>query len=131
VLIAVLAIVLSCVAWLVIERMHHDDPAARATAWRWLMACVGAVLAVRVGMAGPLVLRVALVVFAIAAVVAWLIGRGHGGGGGDDGGEPPVDPDPDPGAGDRAPAPPQRLDPEAFDRARAEWEQSLKRSGDR
>jgi hypothetical protein len=129
-LIAALAILLIPLAWLVIQRMPHDDPAANRARWKWVIAGLGAVLALRIGMAGPLPLRVALVVLAIAAVAVWLIRRGHGGGG-DDGRDPPVDPDPDPGAGHRATPPPQRLDPDAFDRARAEWEQTLKSSGDR
>ena len=43
----------------------------------------------------------------------------------------PVDPEPDPGEGQRAPRPRERLDPDAFDRARAEWEQPLKSSDGR
>jgi hypothetical protein len=124
-LILVLAIVLAPLAWLVIKRTRGADPAARAAQWRWVIMCLGAALALRVGLAAPLPLRIALGVLAVGALAVWLRRRGGGGGGGDDGRDPPVDPDPDPGAGRPVPRP-ERLDGEAFDRARGEWETSLK-----
>ena len=124
-LIAVVAIIGGLVAWLVMKRVQRGDPALSRAGWRWVIACLGAAIAVRASMAGPVLLRVALGLLAIAALVVWLRRRG-GGGWGDDGRDPPVDPEPDPGEGQRAPRPRERLDPDAFDRARAEWEQPLK-----
>jgi len=124
-LIVVLAIVLAPLAWLVIKRMQHADPASRGTGLRWAIACLGAALALRVGMAAPVLLRVALCLLAIGALVTWWRRRHGGGGPGDDGRDPPVDPGPDPRPDHAAPRP-EQLDPEAFDRARAEWEHPLK-----
>ena len=127
-LLVALAIVLAPLAWLVIKRMQHVDPAARGTGLRWVIACLGAALAMRVGLAAPVLLRVALCLLAIAALAIWLRRRGHGGDGpGDDGRDSPVDPSPQPRTGRRAAPPPERLDPEAFDQARADWEHALKR----
>ncbi len=127
-LIVALAIVLAPLAWLVIERMQHADPAARGTRLRWVAACLGAALALRVGLAAPVLLRVALCLLALCTLALWLRGHGQGGDGpGDDGRDPPVDPSPDPRPGHRA-AHPERLDPEAFDRARAEWAHALKKN---
>ena len=123
-LIVALVIVLAPLAWLVIKRTQHVDPATR---WRWVITCLGAALALRAGFAAPLPLRVALVLLAIGALVIWLRRRGQGGDGPDDDGrDPPVDPGPEPRPG-RAEPRPEHLDPEAFDRARAEWEHALKR----
>jgi hypothetical protein len=127
-LIVALAIVLAPLAWLVIKRMQHADPAARGTCLLWVIACLGAALALRVGLAAPVLLRVALCLLAIGALAIWLHRRGQGGDGpGDDGRDSPADPGPDPGLGHRAAPRPERLDPEAFDRARAEWEHALKK----
>ena len=127
-LIVTLAIVLAPLAWLVIKRMQHTDPAARGKRFRWVLVCLGAALALRAGLAAPVLLRVALCFLAIAAVAVWLRRRGQGGDGpGDDGRDPPVDPGPDPGPGHRAAPPTERLEPEAFDRARADWEHALKK----
>jgi hypothetical protein len=126
-LILVLAIVLAPLAWLAIGRLRHADPVTRARMARWTVVCVGIALAARVGLAAPLALRIALVAVAIGAVAVWLRRRGGGGGPGDDGHEPPVDPGPDPG-GARRPLPRRdRLDADAFDRARAEWDEAMKK----
>ncbi|MEY2517357.1 MAG: hypothetical protein QOJ89_4715 [bacterium] len=128
-LIAAFAILLAPLAWLAIRRMPRDDPAANRARWRSVVACLGAALALRVGMAGPVVLRVALCLLAIGALVVWLRRRGDGGSGpGDDGHDPPIDPDPGPGDAQRAMPPLERLDPDAFDRARAEWEHTADQS---
>lgn len=126
-LIVALAIVLAF-AWLVIKRLQHGDPAARGGRFRWVIVCLGAALAVRASLAAPVLLRVALCLLAIGAVGVWLRRRGQGGDGpGDDGRGPPVGPGPDAGPGHRAASPPERLEPEAFNRARAEWEHALKK----
>jgi len=127
-LLVALAIVLAPLAWLVIKRMQHVDPAARGTGLRWVIACLGAALAMRVGLAAPVLLRVALCLLAIAALAVWLRRRGQGGDGpGDDNRDPPEDPDPDPRRGQRFAPRPERLDPEAFDHARAGWERALEK----
>jgi len=119
-LVVALALVLGPLAWLVAKRMRDADPAAGATVLRWVGACVLAALVLRVTLVAPLPLKAAICVLAIAALVVWLRRRGQGGDGPDDGGrDAPVDPGPDPR--------PERLDPDAFDRARAEWERALKR----
>ena len=123
-LIAALAIVLAPLAWLVIKRMQHADPPARGGRLGWVIACLGAALALRAGLAAPVLLRVALCLLAIAALAIWLRRRGQGGDGpGDDGRDPPAGPDP--GPGHRAAPPSERLESEAFDRARADWEHAL------
>jgi hypothetical protein len=126
--IVAVAIVLAPLAWLVIKRMQHADPAARGTCFLWVIACLGAALALRIGLAAPILLRVALCLLAIGALAVWLHRRGQGGDGPDgDGRDSPADPGPDSGLGHRAAPRPERLDPEAFDRARAEWEHALKK----
>jgi hypothetical protein len=128
--IVALMIVLAPLAWFVIKRMQRADPAARGRSLRWVAACLGAALTLRVALAAPVVLRVALCVLALGALAVWLRGRGHGGDGpGDDGPDPPVDPSPDPRPGNRAPQHRERLDSKAFDRARAEWEHALRKHG--
>jgi len=127
-LVVALVIVLAPLAWLAIKRMQHADPAARRAGLRWVIAGLGAALALRVGLAAPVMLRVALCLLAIGALAVWLRRRGQGGEGpGDDGRDSPVDPGPDPHSGRRAAPPPERLDPEAFDRARGEWEHTLEK----
>ncbi len=126
-LIVALAIVLAPLAWLVIKRLRSADPAARGTGLRWVMVSVGAALALRVGLTAPILLRVALGLLAVAALVIWLRKRGHGDDGrGDDGRDAPDDPGPEPRP-DHAVPRPDRLDPEQFDRARAAWEDALKK----
>lgn len=127
-LIVAVAIVLALLAWLVIKRMQHAGPAARRERLRWVVVCLAAALALRASLAAPVPLRVALWLLAIGAVAVWLRRRGQGGDGpGDDGRDPPVDPGPDAGPDHRAAPPPERLESEAFNRARAEWEQALKK----
>lgn len=124
-LIVVLAIVLAVLAWPMIKRLQQADPAARSRSLRWVVGCLGALLALRAFLAAPVLLRVALGLLAIGALVVWLRNRGQGGGGpGDDGRDSPDDPDPPPGH--HATPRPERLDPEELDRARAEWEHGLK-----
>jgi hypothetical protein len=124
-LIVALAIVVIPLGWLANRRMQRVDPAERgALLGRWIIACLGVGLALRVGLAAPLPLRVALLVLAIGAFAIWLRRRGHGGGG-DDGRGSPDDPDLGPRPGHRVP--PERLDPDAFDRARAEWEDAARK----
>jgi len=124
-LVLVIALVLAPLAWLAIKRLRDADPAVRGASVKWVIACLAAALALRVGLAAPLPLRIALGLLAVGSLAVWLRRRGHGGDGPDDGRNPPADPDPGPDPGHREPRP-ERLDPEAFDRARAEWEQGLK-----
>lgn len=122
-LIVALAIVLAPLVWLVIKRMQHADPAARGARFLWVIGCLGAALALRVGLSAPVLVRVVLCLFAIGALAVWLHRRGEGGDGpGDDGRDSPADPGP--GPGHRAALRPERLDPEAFDRARVGYGQS-------
>ena len=124
-LIVALAIVVIPLAWLAGKRVQRVDPAERgALLGRWIIAFLGVGLALRVGLTAPLPMRIALVVLAIGAFAYWLRRRGHGGGG-DDGRGSPEDPDPEPRPGDRVA--PERLDPDAFDRARADWEREARR----
>jgi hypothetical protein len=112
-LMVALAIVVVPLAWLLLTRTKPIDPVVRRVGVACLVACVAAVLAVRSGPA-------AIAFVAGVALVVWLRLRGRGGDDpGDDGRDPPDDPDPDPGPG-------QRLDPDAFDLARARWEQELR-----
>ena len=119
--ILVLAIVAGLLGWFAMKRLRRAGVEVHGGRLLWVI--MGAALALRVGLAAPVALRVALVVVAIAALAVWLHRRGHGGDGPDDGHDPPVDPEPDPGHGERV----ERLDPEAFDRARADWEHELKK----
>lgn len=116
-LIAVFVIVLAPLAWFAIKRMQHADPVASGLRVRRVIAGIGVLLAVRIGVAAPPVMKAALILLAIGAIAVWLRRRGQGGGPGGDGRDDPPDPGPDPS--------PERLDPEAFDRARAGWEPAL------
>ncbi len=117
-LIAALVIVLAPLAWFAIKRMQHADPVASGLRVRRVIVGIGVLLAVRVGLAAPPVMKAALILLAIGALAVWLRRRGQGGGGhGGDGRDDPPEPGPDPS--------PERLDPEAFDRARADWEHAL------
>jgi hypothetical protein len=95
---------------------------------RWVGGAVGIVgLGLLVTTrAGPLM---GLLVVGVGSVVLWLSTGGGGDGPGDDDSDPPPVPDPDPGPGERADVPAGRLDREAFDRARAEWERELPKRG--
>ena len=127
-LILALAIVLAPLAWLLVKRTQHADPATRARQWRWLGACLGTALALRVALVAPLALRIAICVFAVAAFAVWLRRRGQGGDGPGGGGhDEPVDPGPDPSPDHVVDRPLERLDPVAFDRARAGWEHDVKK----
>jgi hypothetical protein len=114
-----LLIILAPLGWMAYKRMQQADPAAGRRLSRLALVCIGAALAVRVAMAAPGLLRVAILALGIGAFALWLLRRGHGGDGPDDGHDPPVDPGPDPSG--------ERLDPEAFDRARDDWEHTLRR----
>ena len=108
-LVVALLLLLAPLAWLASERLRHAGPAARAAVLRRVTAGVAAVLLlppIPVGVCGP---------------PGGGGPRGAGGGGAGPGQaarDPPVDPGPDPR--------PEQLDPDAFDRARAEWERTLK-----
>ncbi len=115
-LVLVLAILLGLLAWLVVKKTEHVDPAIRRAAIACAIGCVLAVLAVR---AGP----VGIGLLVIGLVVVWLRMRGRGGGGGDDGRDPPDEPEPDPGP--REEVRPERVEDDALDRARSEWEREL------
>jgi type II secretory pathway pseudopilin PulG len=129
-LIVVVAIVLAALAWAVTKWMRHVDPAARRTRLGWVAAGLGAALALRLSLAAPPLLRVALFLLALGALAVWLRGRGQGGDGpGDDEPDPPLDPGPDSRPGHRDAPHREHLDPKAFDRARAEWEHALKKHG--
>ena len=109
----VLAIVFIPLVWLLVTRSAPVDPAIRRTAVGLVIVCVSAVLAVRSPPA-------ALAFLVVVGLVVWLRMRGRGGDDpGDDGRDPPDDPDPSPDPG-------QHLDPDAFDRAREQWEQELR-----
>ena len=109
----VLAIVVIPLVWLLVTRTAPIDPMVRRAVVGCAVVLLGAVLAVRSPPA-------ALAFLAVVGLVVWLRLRGRGGDDpGDDGRDPPDDPDPGPTPGDR-------LDPDAFDRARAKWEQELR-----
>lgn len=120
-LILVLGIVaMSLVWWLFVKRKQPVGPVVR-----WVGGAVGIVVLGLVATlrAGPLV---GLAVVAIGSFLLWVSMGGAGddgpGGGGPD---PPREPEPEPGHGERPDLPEKHLDPEAFDRARAEWEREL------
>jgi len=112
------ALVLAPLAWLAIKRMQLAGPPSSGRLLRGAILGLGAALALRIAFAAPAPLRIALFALAIGAFVIWLRRRGQGGDGPDDGRDPPVDPGPDPSG--------ERLDPDAFDRARDEWERTLR-----
>ena len=117
-LILALAILVVALVWLFATRAKPVDPVVRRVGLGFAIVCVAGALALRVGLA------VGLVVIVVSALVAWLRLRGTGGDdGGDDGPDPPDDPGPDPGHGNGVRH--DRLDPDAFDRARAQWENEL------
>jgi len=110
--------------WLFVKRGRPVHPAARAAGLAFLIVCA-AVVALRAGPVGT-------AVFATAAVLlgVWLSLRGRGGDDHrDDRPDAPDPPDPDPGSGERAELLGGVLDPEAFDRARGEWERELPKRG--
>ncbi len=122
-LILALAVV-TLVVWLLVKRGRPVPPFVRAAALGFVIACAAAV-ALRAGPVGT-------AVFATAAVTlgVWLGQRGRGGDDdGDDGPDPPDANDPNPGAGQRAEPPTDVLNPQAFDRARAEWDLELPKRG--
>jgi hypothetical protein len=114
---------LALLVWFVVKR-GQVHPIVRSAGLVILIAFVAGI-AIRSGPRGIIAFTVAAVAFGI-----WLGLRGRGGDDrGDDGPDMPDPPDPDPGPGQRADLPPEVLDPEAFDRARAEWERELPKSG--
>jgi hypothetical protein len=110
--------------WLVVKR-GSVPPAARTAGLVTFGVVCAAPVAIRAGPRGILVFAVGLV-----ALGVWLALRGWGGDDRrDDGPDVPDPPEPDPGPGQRVDLPPEVLDPEAFDRARAEWERELPKRG--
>ena len=110
--------------WLVVKQGRPVHPAVRTAGLMFLIACAAGV-AFRTGPRGILVFAIALLAFGV-----WLGLRGRGGDDrGDDGPDVPDPRDPDPGPGQRADLPPEVLDPDAFDRARADWERELPKRG--
>ncbi len=119
-LILALAFLVVVLVWLFATRARPVDPIVRRVGIGFVIVCVAGALALRVG------LVVGLVVIVVAALVAWLRLRGTGGDdGGDDGPDPPPEPDPDPGHDEGLH--PDRMDSDAFDRARAKWDNELPR----
>ena len=114
---------LALLVYLVVKR-GRVHPVVRVGSLVLLLAfCAG--IAIRSGPRGILAFVIAVIAFGI-----WLGLRGRGGDDrGDDGPDMPDPPDPDPGPGQRADLPREVLDPEAFDRARAEWERELPKRG--
>jgi hypothetical protein len=111
--------------WLFVKR---EEPIG--TVVRWVGGSVGIVLLGLLATlrGGPLT---GLFVVVVGSLALWLSmgGMGGGGGPGDDGPDPPPEPDPDPSPGKRADLPRERLDTDAFDRARSEWERELPKRG--
>ena len=105
-----LALVVAPLAWLA---LRHADPTVRRAAVGCAIACGLVAVALR---AGPVPTGLLL-----AALMFWLLSRGSGGDWRDDDDrDPPAGPGPGPGG--HAKPRPEVLDPEALDRARAEWE---------
>lgn len=110
----------SLIWWLFVKREKPVGPVVR-----WALGATGIVVLGLMATlrAGPLA---GLLVVAVGSIVLWLAMFGTGddgpGGGGPD---PPPEPDPDPGHGERPDLPVKLLDPDEFDRARAEWEHEL------
>jgi hypothetical protein len=120
-LILALGIVAMSLVWLFAKRTRPVNPFIRRAGLGFAIACLCAALAVRVG---P---TLGLLLLAVAWLAVWLRLRGRGDDGpGDDGPDPPDEPVPDP---DPDPGHLEALDQEAFDRARAEWEQDLPKPG--
>ena len=114
---------LALLVWFVVKR-GQVHPIVRSAGLVILIAFIAGI-AIRSGPRGI----IAFTIFAVAFGI-WLGLRGRGGDDrGDDGPDVPDPPDPDPGPGQRADLPPEVLDPEAFDRARAELERELPKSG--
>ncbi len=117
------AVSVSLIWWLFVKREKPVGPVVRWVGGAAGIVVLGLVATLR---AGPLV---GLAVVAVGSLLLWLTMFGTGGDGPDDGGpDPPPKPDPDPGHGARPELPARLLDPEAFDRARAEWERELPKS---
>ena len=106
--------------WFFVKREEPVGPVVRWVGGSAAIVLLGLLATLRGG------LLAGLLVVAAGSLVLWLSmgGRG-GGGGGDDGPDPPPEPDPDPSSGKRADLPRERLDQDAFDKARAEWEREL------
>jgi hypothetical protein len=122
-LVLALALVFVPLAWLLAKRARRAEPAVRRALVAGAILCVAAAVAVRAGPVG-----VGLFLLAVVWLAVWLRSHGSGGEGpGDDGREPPEGPEPDPGP--RATLRPESLDDDAFDRARAQWEQELPKRG--
>ena len=123
-LILLLLVVMASLIWLFAIRKQPVTPALRRVGIGFAVAFVCAALAVR---AGP---AVGLALVTVVLVAVWLRLRRRGDDGpGDDGRDPPSGPEPDPDPGPQASLRPERLDQDAFDRARAEWERELPKRG--
>lgn len=124
-LILALGIVAMSLMVLLAKREQPVGPVVRWVGGAVGIVCLGLLVTTR---AGPLA---GLTVVGVGSVVLWLsMGGGGGGDGpGDDDPDPPPVPDPDAGPGERADVPAGRLDREAFDRTRAEWERELPKRG--
>lgn len=109
--------VVAIVAWLVVRRGRPIPPFARVAG----AACVVVAAAVVALRAGPL--GTAVAVAAAVTLGLWLGHRKRDDDGGDDGTDPPDPVDPPAGPGSRV----KLIDPEAFDRARAEWDREPQR----
>lgn len=121
-LILALAVVAVILIWMFSKRLEGAEPVVRWAAVVWAFSCAGAALALRAGQVLTGLLLVAVSFASLAILLRW---RGGGDDGPGDGGREPDTPDPDPGLGRPVPPPVERLDRDAFDRARAEWEQEL------
>lgn len=120
-----LGVVAMTLIWMLSKRIEGAEPVVRRSAGMWALLCVGAALALR---AGQLLIGLVLVSVAFASLAVWLRGRGGDDGPGDDGRDSDP-PDRGPGGGRQGRLPVEQLDGEAFDRARAEWEQELHKRG--
>lgn len=121
-----LGIVAVSVIWLLFVRPEKPvGPVVRWAGGSAGIVLLGLVATLRGGLVAGLLVVVA------GSFLLWVSmgGFGRGGGGGDDGPDPPPEPDPDPSPGERADRPRRALDPDAFDRARAEWEREAPKRG--
>ncbi len=124
-LVLALAIAVMSMVWYFAVRKPRVDPAIRRAGVACAIFCVAVAVALR---AGPV--AGVLLVVTVASLVLWLRMRGRGGDDpGDDGRDPPSGPEPDPGPDGDDALRPELLDPDAFDRARAEWERELPKRG--